>query len=351
MESRSSPSVLPLSPETLDEVQSRELVAALRRMDLIGPDEVPPLVALTGGVSSLIVLARTTRGPVCVKRALAKLRVAADWFAPVERNRAEVAWMRIAESVKPGTVPAILGEDAYAMAFAMEWLAPTAYPMWKEQLRDGVVQSRTALRVGENLAAIHRATAGDPQIAHEFANDDSFYAIRLEPYLEASARAHPSHAVALRQLIDTTASTKRALIHGDVSPKNILVGPIGPVFLDAECACYGDPAFDLAFCLNHLLLKCVWRPALTAALLASFDALAENYLAGVDWEPSLDLERRTVQLLPGLMLARVDGKSPVEYLTQPMERERVRQFAVRHLEQPVSQLKTLRAHWAKNMHS
>ena len=113
----------------------------------------------------------------------------------------------------------------------------------------------------------------------------------------------------------TTQANKRALVHGDVSPKNILRGPDGPVFLDAECAWWGDPAFDLAFCLNHLLLKCLWTPSAAAGFLACFDALGAAYLARVAWEPPHALEARAARLLPGLFLARVDGKSPVEYIT------------------------------------
>ncbi len=337
--------------DTLLETQRDALIAALRRMQLIAPDEMPALTALTGGVSSIIALAHTARGPLCVKRALPKLKVSADWFAPVERNRAEVAWMRIAGRVVPRSVPRILGEDTQAMAFAMEWLDPDRYPIWKLQLRDGVVDVHTARAVGEVLGRIHQATAGDSGIAHDFAHDAAFYAIRLEPYLEASARAHPDNAPALRQLIATTAATKHVLVHGDVSPKNILVGPNGPVLLDAECAWYGDPAFDLAFCLNHLLLKCRWRPASTDALLACFDALAQSYLSHVDWEPSDAVERRTAHLLAGLMLGRIDGKSPVEYLTHAAERDRVRRFALRHIATPVRRLATLRTHWVQDLSS
>jgi thiamine kinase-like enzyme len=100
-------------------------------------------------------------------------------------------------------------------------------------------------------------------------------------------------------------------VHGDVSPKNILVADHGPIFLDAECAWYGDPAFDLAFCLNHLLLKCLWVPAARNAFLACFAALSGTYLENVSFE---NIESRTASLLPALLLARVDGKSPVEYL-------------------------------------
>lgn len=136
--------VLAATDGGLDDAQTAALTAALRRMHLIIPGEAPTLTALTGGVSSIIALAHTARGPMCVKRALPKLRVSADWFAPVERNRAEVAWLNIADRVVPQSVPRILGEDVQAMAFAMEWLDPDRYPVWKAQLRDGAVDVRTA---------------------------------------------------------------------------------------------------------------------------------------------------------------------------------------------------------------
>jgi aminoglycoside phosphotransferase (APT) family kinase protein len=330
----------------VDEGQAAALIDALRRMRLIADDEIPRLCALTGGVSSVIALAQTRAGPVCIKRALAKLKVAADWFAPVERNLAEAAWMKVAASVVPAAVPRILGEDAIAMAFAMEYLDPARYPVWKAQLREGSANVETARAVGAALVAIHNATAGDAAVARTFAHDAGFHAIRLEPYLEATARAHPECADALRALLQVTASTKRTLVHGDVSPKNILVGPTGPIFLDAECAWYGDPAFDLAFCLNHLLLKSVWAPDHAALHLASFDALAAVYLAHVGWEPPATMEARAARLLPGLLLARIDGKSPVEYLQTADDRARVREFATSQLADPVARLETVRARWA-----
>jgi aminoglycoside phosphotransferase (APT) family kinase protein len=340
-----------IAGDVLDDAEAFALTAALRRMGLLAAGEAPTLTVLTGGVSSLIVLARTARGPLCVKRALAKLKVDATWFAPVERNRAEVAWMKIAGEIAPTSVPRILGEDAAMMAFAMEWLDPDRYPVWKTQLREGIADVRTARAVGGVVGAIHRATAGKASVERDFAHDAGFYAIRLEPYLEASAQAHPAQAVALRQLIAVTVANRRVLVHGDVSPKNILVGPDGPVVLDAECAWYGDPAFDLAFCLSHLLLKCRWRPASAAAYLACFDALAQSYLHCVDWEPRKQVEGRAARLLAGLLLGRIDGKSPVEYLVDSAVRDRVRQFALRHLATPASRLVTLREHWSEDLNA
>jgi len=325
---------------------TRRLIAALRRMGLVRPDESPPITELTGGVSSLIVRVDTQRGPLCAKQALARLKVAALWEAPVERNRAEVAWMRIADRIVPRCVPAILGEDAEDNAFAMEWLPPDQYPIWKTQLQRGIANAQTASAVGRNLVAIHAATAGDADVATAFAHDDAFHAIRLEPYLVESARKHPACAAALHRLVQTTASNQLALVHGDISPKNILVGPEGPVFLDAECAWYGDPAFDLSFCLNHLLLKSVWLPEARYRFDACFEALSAAYLAGVTWEPPLRLEARASALLAGLLLARIDGKSPVEYITSDADRDRVRAFAIPLLLQPVSRLSDIRERWS-----
>ena len=130
--------------------------------------------------------------------------------------------------------------------------------------------------------AIHAKTAADPAVAAEFPTDAIFYDIRLEPYLVATARAHPDLAERLLALVAATQANKKALVHGDVSPKNILCGPHGPVFLDAECAWWGDPAFDLAFCLNHLLLKCLWTPRARDGFLHCFDALAVDIFAWRD---------------------------------------------------------------------
>ena len=138
-------------------------------------------------------------------------------------------------------------------------------------------------------------------------------------------------------------------MHGDVSPKNILVGARGPVLLDAECAWWGDPAFDIAFCLNHLLLKCLWNPPATVAFLAAFDVLTDAYLDGVDWEPRDAVERRAAALLPGLLLARVDGKSPVEYVTEEAQRALVRKAARALLRDPVDRLRHVGDAWRETL--
>jgi aminoglycoside phosphotransferase (APT) family kinase protein len=332
----------------MGELPPREILDALRRMRLLGAADVPG-ARLTGGVSSDIWRIDLPDGPVCVKRALGKLRVAADWHAPVERNRYEAAWMQRANEAVPGAAPRLLGQDAVIGALAMEFLSPADHPLWKTQLRDGHADPAFAALVATSLVRIHAATAADPAIAAQFPTDTIFFDIRLEPYLLATARAHPDLAPQLEALVSVTQHTRRALVHGDVSPKNILAGPRGPVFLDAECAWWGDPAFDLAFCLNHLLLKCLWTPAAVSGFLACFDSLASAYVAGVTWEPPAVLEARAARLLPGLFLARVDGKSPVEYITEAADKDRVRRVSRALLRDPPDRLADIRQAWSKEV--
>jgi aminoglycoside phosphotransferase (APT) family kinase protein len=333
----------------MTETPPAEILDALRRMGLLAAGADARGKRLTGGVSSDIWCIDLPAGPVCVKRALSKLRVAADWQASVERNRYEARWMQRANAAVPGSAPKLLGVDEATGALAMQFLPADRYALWKTQLRDGDADPEFAAEVADTLVRIHGSTAASPSIAVDFPTDRIFYDIRLEPYLVAIARAHPDLAQRLHDLVSATQGSRHALVHGDVSPKNILRGPGGPVFLDAECAWWGDPAFDLAFCLNHLLLKCLWTPSAIPGFLACFDALAAAYISRVDWEPPAALGARAAHLLPGLFLARVDGKSPVEYITAEQDRNHVRRTARALLAHPVEALGDVRQAWTKEL--
>jgi aminoglycoside phosphotransferase (APT) family kinase protein len=315
---------------------------ALRELGLCGPG---PLYGapLTGGVSSDIWRIDTADGPVCAKRALPKLRVAADWRAPIERNLFEARWMQVAAAAQPGCVPRVLGQHPGLGVLVMQYMPRHA--LWKQQLRDGRAEPDTARAVGRTLVRIHAYAAARPELEADFRSQAIFFDIRLEPYLLATASRHAELAERLQSLVRQTQANPRTLVHGDVSPKNLLVDADGPVFLDAECAVWSDPCFDLAFCLKHLLLKCLWNPAVIAAYLQCFDALAAAYLDGVDWEPADGLERRAAHLLPGLLLARVDGKSPVEYLDDEAQRDTVRRVARALLLQPADNLGEVARAW------
>jgi aminoglycoside phosphotransferase (APT) family kinase protein len=325
------------------------ICATMRRMDLVPDGECCVCEPLSGGVSSDIWRVVVGAERYCLKRALPRLRVAQLWEAPVARNQFEWQWLKLAGEICPDAVPKLVAHDPPAGLFVMEYLDPVHYPPWKDQLRDGIVQERSAHTVAERLVRIHAATSDKPDIARNFATDASFYAIRLEPYLVATGRVHRDLRQQLDALVRITASTRRALVHGDVSPKNLLIGPHGPVFIDAECAWYGDPAFDPAFCLNHFLLKCLWRPPHAQAFLACFDRFAATYLQGVRWEPRANIETRIAGLLPALLLARIDGKSPIEYVTADRDKNRIRAFARPLILRPRADLGAIRKAWAGEM--
>jgi len=328
--------------EAIDEIR-----AALSAMGLARPDDILTMTPLGGGVSCDVFVVDLHSGRICVKRALPKLRVTADWRAPPERSQAEVAWIRLVSGIDLKWVPRILGEDHQRHIFAMGYLPPERFVLWKSCLARGEVDTTFATSVGAALAHIHAATAGREDIAAAFDNGAQFGALRIEPYLLYTADRNPDVAAPIRKIATGVETSRIALMQGDISPKNILCGPDGPVFLDAETACYGDPAFDLAFCLNHLLLKGAWHPQYADTLAGAFGALKSAYFQGVVWEDREELDRRTADLLAALLLARIDGKSPVEYLTDESSREFVRQHAKAFLKSGSLTLDTIVRHWTE----
>jgi tRNA A-37 threonylcarbamoyl transferase component Bud32 len=303
------------------------------------------MTPLLGGVSSDLWKVDLPTRVICVKGALAQLKVAQPWFAPVSRNRVECEWLRFAQPLRPGQVPRVLADDEDAGLFAMEYLPPAEYPVWKTLLLAGQVDVSAARAVGDLVGDLHSASAADPNTAARFATDDNFDALRVGPYLRVTAQAHPDLQHRFASLARRTAGTHLAVVHGDVSPKNILLGRDGPVLLDAECAWFGDPAFDPAFCLNHLLIKSVKLPHSAEALRGAVRALADGYAAHVAWESPSALMERVVSLIPALSLARVDGSSPVEYLNE-FERNTVREIGRELLATPPTTLDELIDRWA-----
>jgi aminoglycoside phosphotransferase (APT) family kinase protein len=318
----------------------------LRLQGLAAQGEAAAWTPLAGGVSSDIWRVDLPGRAICVKRALPKLRVGSEWHAPVSRNRYEWEWLRLAADIVPLSVPRPLAHDPQLGLFAMAFLPAETYPVWKQQLLAGKVDLDTAARVGHLLATLHNATAGRPELAAEFDTTDNFRALRLDPYLIATGVRHPDLQRALVDLAERTARARIALVHGDVSPKNILVGPAAPVLLDAECAWYGDPAFDIAFCLNHFLLKAVLLPQHQGELLQAYQTMTTSYLDEVRFERRAELEQRAACLLPALALARIDGKSPVEYLVgRPFEQDLVRSLARPLISRPAASLAEIMGAW------
>ena len=306
--------------------EERSLAATLVRLGIARGDEAVELRPLTGGVSSDIRLALTEAGPVVVKRALEQLKVSAVWRAPRSRVGSEAAWLQYAGSVVPRSCPQVIAYEADTYTMVLEYLEPASHPNWKAELLAGHIDASFAAALGDNLGRIHSASTVEPDLAAHFDNGELFETLRVEPYLVRAAVAVPQVGEALHAIAADLRASRIALVHGDVSPKNILAAE-RPVFLDAECATWGDPAFDAAFCLTHLVLKRIHLPQHAAALRAAAMSYRSAYLARVDWEAADGVAARIDRLVPALLLARVVGASPVDYLSD-VERGTVRELAV-----------------------
>jgi len=311
-------------------VPSAELVDTVGRLL---PDDGPfRWSALSGGVSSDIWRIEGPRCIYCVKRALPRLKVASEWYAPVERNREEVRWLRFAATVVPGQVPEVIAADEDAGVAILSWFEPRQWRNWKAMLFQGQIRAGLGSDVGHLLAVLHRASTKRHDIAAAFENLDLFEALRLEPYFGTAGRRNPEVASILGEIRSELHSHRTALVHGDVSPKNILIHQSRPpVLLDAECACWGDPAFDVAFLVSHLLLKA----AQISRYRQWFYKTIQRFLDAYERSAPEVVDPRTRRLVPALLLARVDGKSPVEYLDAEI-RLRVRDTALEALERPYS---------------
>ncbi len=237
-------------------------------------------------------LRHRARGSEGAGRCASSARCPSSRSRPTGRRRSSAIagkWSGCARPARSCPMRCRASSARTARTACSRWSTSTSaqHPVWKAQLARRRHRSGVRCR-GRQLRGSHprRTPQATRRSRKRFATDHIFFP---DP---AGALSHRHCARAPRraphrsnELVRVTGATKLALVHGDVSPKNILCGPRGPVFLDAECAWYGDPAFDLAFCLNHMLLKCLWRPQWSARYLACFDALAAAYLAGVTWEP------------------------------------------------------------------
>lgn len=323
--------------ETLDSIRSLGLIKS----------DTPSIQPLTGGVSSDVWLIEDAGRKFVVKRSVPKLRVKADWFSDPARLRYEALYIQTVAGIVPGAVPRLLTIDPDSPFLAMEYLGEE-FCNWKQVMLSGNVQPAYAARAGEILGRIHSATTNDAKVAARFDTMEFFTQLRIDAYLRATAeKQSPEVAAAIRAEADHLSAHQECLVHGDFSPKNMLVSPDRFVVLDCETACFGDPAFDLAFLLNHLFLKALYHsmasPQLVGQLVGSVTTLRIAYTRAHP-EAAQAIENRTARLLPMLLLARVDGKSPVEYLS-PHLQEKIRLFAPYIIQQPETDLSALIERW------
>jgi 5-methylthioribose kinase len=291
------------------------------------------ITPLGGGVSNTVLFAESGGERMVLKQSLPKLRVDEDW--PADRNRIQREWLAmqdLAPHLPARSVPEVYFVDEPNFLFAME-AAPDGALTWKDQLLDGAIEAATAERVASMLAGIFRASWKSPVWERDFGDLTVFEQLRLDPYHGFTASRHPDLAEHFRARAEEARSRRFCAVHGDWSPKNFLVSPAGVMAIDFEVIHFGDPSFDVAFLLNHLMLKALHRPRWAnryAALAERFrDVLVEELPAGAEW-----IEPAACKHLGCLLLARIDGKSPAEYIQDDEQKRQVRGLARRLIASP-----------------
>lgn len=271
-----------------------------------------PGTALEGGVASDIRVIDEGYGPIVIKHALSKLRVKADWFSDPNRSNTEVAALEAAaELMGAAAVPKILWSDAEHNSFAMEFVGPP-FTNWKGELLSGNVCPAVAAQAGRILARMHRNSAGRDDIRGRFDDVTNFEELRIEPFFARTAASCPEIADDIVSAAEGMRKRREALVHGDYSPKNLLTDGQDIVVLDWEVAHWGDPRFDIAFCLSHLILKAHRRGADHYAFIEAASAFADAYRS----ENPGPWDRDLVTLVGCLMTTRLFGPSPIDYLDQ-----------------------------------
>jgi len=312
---------------------SDALLRYLRKRGHIASDEIPRCTVLPGGVSNRTVLVERAVGePWVLKQALSKLRVKEDWFSNPARSHREALGLQWLSRLAPaGAIPSLVFEDRECHLFAMKAVS-APHQNWKTRLLAGCVERGQVRQFGQLLGAIHgRARAFFAELSSLFDDRSFFESLRLEPYYQFTAARQPAAAEFLHQLVTDTLATRLTLVHGDYSPKNILIHQGQLVLLDHEVIHWGDPAFDLGFALAHLLSKAHHLPPQREAFLQAAASFWENYTgAAGELAGRRALEARAVRRTLGCLLARVDGRSPLEYLSET-ERARQRTIVLRLL--------------------
>ncbi len=306
------------------------------------------VIPLTGGVSSGIWLVTDGSNRFVVKQALPRLKVAAEWFADPARNRIEHDCLAYLDRITPGSVPRILFHDAEAGLFGMEFL-DESFANWKTELLRGAAREEDAARAAQLTARIHRASWSDAEVQSRFQTWPNFFALRVEPYLLTTGSRHPKLRPMFEEEAERLGQTTLALVHGDFSPKNILRSRERLVLLDCEVAWFGDPAFDVAFLLNHLFLKALHLPAWREDLLGLASVCRSEYRRALADRFDEGLNLRIGRLLLMLMLARMDGKSPVEYITVERNKSLVRDFVGTMLPASTFALEEIASGWRRSL--
>ena len=284
---------------------------------VINPDDNPQVEVLTGGVSNVVLAITTNNQKLVLKQALAELAVSEKWEADQRRAIVEADALELFNQLSPDQVPKLVFLDPIRFILVLERV-PVGSTVWKSDLLAGVINPDIGATLGKTLATWHNYGQANPQVKVKFVEDTLFDQLRIDPFYRFVAAKNPQIEVAIGKLINELEADKTTIVHGDFSPKNIMVAMNDEIYiLDFEVTHVGNPVFDLAFLIAHLVCKFFRTDdRLQAKLLAN---TATTFVK--EYEKIRPISPSVAKHAALIALARVEGKSPVNYLSVEQQRK------------------------------
>lgn len=295
----------------------------LTNRNIIGNNSSVSIEPMSGGISNSVLKIISGKDQFVLKQALPRLRVNSEWFSDVARSNVEKQALKFLPQIIPGITPKLIYEDESNYLFIME-CAPESSVTWKSLLMRQDCNEQVARKVGAILGRLHDETHNLQDAKNLFGNKKFFYQLRIEPFFEFLQWKHPDLKSQINQHIAHCLERESSLVIGDYSPKNILVHEENVMVIDFEVIHYGDSSFDLGFLTTHLLLKSLNFKKFRRRYFNVLREIVEGYFSHVHFSKRDELEALAVQQLAWLMLARVDGKSPIEYITEESDKQSIR---------------------------
>ncbi len=285
-------------------------------LDTINQEKIIQYKKLTGGVSSEVYHVRTNKNNYCIKRSLKRLLVKKKWIANTNRIKFEYLWLKHCQSILKRNIPNTYEFNDKKKYIVMEYLKTSQYKTLKQLYFKRIININTIKLISKHLYTIHSNSSNYKTKKTFEGNYKNFYDLRLDPYFNEVGRVYPKYKGYIKKINEDYIKNSSTLVHGDFSPKNILVDKNKIIYLDAECCNFGDPVFDLVFFTNHLLIKSIFFKDKSQEFIKLYLSFYKEYLSNLSTKNFNSYIDRIIKMTPIMLLSRVDGKSPVEYISQ-----------------------------------
>ena len=285
-------------------------------LDTINQEKIIQYKKLRGGVSSEVYHVRTNKNNYCIKRSLKRLLVKKKWIANTNRIKFEYLWLKHCQNILKRNIPNTYEFNYKKKYIVMEYLKTSQYKTLKQLYFKRIININTIKLISKHLYKIHSNSSNYRTKKTFEGNYKNFYDLRLDPYFNEVGRVYPKYKEYIKKINENYIKNSSTLVHGDFSPKNILVDKNKIIYLDAECCNFGDPVFDLVFFTNHLLIKSIFLKDKSQEFIKLYLSFYKEYLSNLSTKNFNSYIDRIIKMTPIMLLSRVDGKSPVEYISK-----------------------------------